>query len=129
MTDEELAKEYAHKHVYYEVAKREDGTDYAKEVSDVTIEQSFLAGLKEGRPKWHKVFVDSEPYCYEYWDLPQDNLPKIENFYFVKLKNGFIKVCELKYDPWSRKKFFYDLHGGKQSNVAEWLDYPENKKV
>lgn len=29
------------------------------------------------------------------------------------------------YDPWSRKKFFHDLHGGRQSDVAEWLDYPE----
>ena len=35
--------------------KREDGTEYAKEVSNVTIEQAFLAGVEAGRPKWHKV--------------------------------------------------------------------------
>lgn len=46
MTDEEMAEEYAHNHLHYEVAKRKDGTDYAKEVSDVTIKQAFLAGLK-----------------------------------------------------------------------------------
>ena len=81
------------------------------------------ACLKAGRPKWHKIFED-KPYYNEYWDLPQDRLPEIENFYFVKLKNGFIKICELKHDHWSRKKCFYDLNGGTQSNVAEWLDYP-----
>ena len=86
--------------------------------------RGYLAGLHEGQPKWHKVFINGKPYSYEYWDLPQDNLPQNENFYFVKLKNGFVKICELKYDHWSKQKCFYDLHGGKQSNVAEWLDYP-----
>lgn len=76
--------------------------------------------------KWHKIFKD-KPYN-EYYDLPQGNLPKNENFYFVKLKNGYIKICELKYDPWNKRKYFYDLHGMKQSNVAEWLDYPEADK-
>ena len=55
MTDEEMADEFAHNHLYYEVAKREDGTEYVKEVSSVTIKQAFLTGLEAGRPKWHKV--------------------------------------------------------------------------
>lgn len=77
------------------------------------------------KQQWHKIFVENTPYNYEYWDLPQETLPKIENFYFVKLKNGFIKICELKYDVHSKKKYFYDLHGWTQSDVAEWLDYPK----
>ena len=119
MTDKELAKEYANKVVPVD-------TFGYRSLDDVhyDIEQAFLAGLKAGRPKWYKIFK-SDPYCVEYWDLPQDNLPKIENFYYVKLKNGYIKICELKYDQWSRRKYFYDLHGCKQSNVAEWLDYPK----
>ena len=116
MTDKEKAEEYADNIDGYEI----------KTYSTTDIEQAFLAGLKAGRQEWHKVF-ESDPYCYEYWDLPQDRLPKIENFYFVKLKNGFIKICELKYDHWSGKKCFYNLHGGKQSNVAEWLDYPTTR--
>ena len=116
MTDEELADKYAEEYF----GKRTELVELWKIKS---YKNAFLAGLKAGRPQWHKIF-ESEPYSYEYWDLPQDNLPKIENFYFVKLKNGFVKICELKYDHWSRKKYFYDLHGGKQSNVAEWLDYP-----
>ena len=88
-------------------------------------EDGFLAGLRAGRPEWHKIFK-GDPMCVEYWDLPQDNLPKNENFYFVKLKNGFIKICEIKYDTFSGRKCFYDLHGGKQSEVVEWLDYPKS---
>ena len=55
MTDEEMAEEYAHNHVHYEVAKRENGTEYAKEVSSVTIKEAYLAGLGAGRPQWHNL--------------------------------------------------------------------------
>lgn len=149
MTDEEMAKEYvynkAHKN-YFDLVIF--GKAYFSEYS---MKQAFLAGLKAGRKaereyaknnifttmkeqgffpvgKWHKIF-EGEPYYNEYWDLPQDRLPEIMNFYFVKLKNGFIKICKLEYDHWSKKKCFYDLHGGKQSNVAEWLDYPEQCRL
>ncbi|MBO7695681.1 MAG: hypothetical protein J6T10_23880 [Methanobrevibacter sp.] len=55
MKDEEMAKQFADSHTHYEVAKRKDGTEYAKKVSDVTIEQAFLSGLKAGRPQWHEI--------------------------------------------------------------------------
>ena len=86
------------------------------------------AELKKQSPVWHKIFTNNNPSPCEYWELPQENLPKNENFYFVKLKNGYIKICKLKYDSWSRKKYFYDLHGGTQSDVAEWLEYPKGIK-
>lgn len=146
MTDEEMSEVYADEN------KRVYGSDEYADITDYNnIKEAFLAGLKAGRKaerayarnniittmkeqgffpvgKWHKIF-EGEPYSNEYLDLPQDRLPEIENFYFVKLKNGFIKICELKYDHWSGKKCFYDLHGGKQSNVAEWLDYPEQCRL
>ena len=46
MTDEEMAEKYAKANMHYEIAKRENGADYAKEVSNVTIKQAFLAGLE-----------------------------------------------------------------------------------
>ena len=49
MTDEEMVEKYAKGNVHYEIAKRENGADYAKEVSNVTIKQAYLAGLKAGR--------------------------------------------------------------------------------
>lgn len=45
MTDEKMAEKYAKGNMHYEIAKRENGADYAKEVSSVTIKQAFLAGL------------------------------------------------------------------------------------
>ena len=46
-TMEGMAKEYANHNRHYEIAKRENGADYAKEVSNVTIEQAYLDGQKD----------------------------------------------------------------------------------
>ena len=70
MTDEEMVEKYAKANMHYEVAKREDGTDYAKEVSNVTIKQAYLSGLEAGRPKWHDLRKDPN-------DLPKDNDEKL----------------------------------------------------
>lgn len=118
MTDEELKKEAIKYAVDYPTA-------FGRGYKRVDLRVAYIAGAKEHAQQWHKIFTNSTPYNYEYWDLPQETLPQIENFYYVKLKNGFIKICELKYDVHSKKKYFYDLHGGKQSDVAEWLDYPK----
>lgn len=45
-TMKEMAKEYAKNNRHYEIAKRENGADYAKEVSSVTIEQAYFAGFE-----------------------------------------------------------------------------------
>lgn len=60
MTKEEMADVYVHNHTYHKVAKREDGTEYAKEVSNVTIKEAFLAGLEVGKDilvltEWHDM--------------------------------------------------------------------------
>ena len=46
-TMKEMAKEYANHNRHYEIAKRVNGVDYAKEVSSVTIEQAYLDGQKD----------------------------------------------------------------------------------
>lgn len=49
MTDEEMAEEYeATKHYRYE------DNDYCGDIAD-GVKQAYLAGLKAGRPEWHKV--------------------------------------------------------------------------
>ena len=45
MTDEEKAEKYAKANMHYEIAKRENGANYAKEVNSITIKQAYLAGL------------------------------------------------------------------------------------
>lgn len=54
-TMKEMAKEYAKNNKHYEIAKRENGADYAKEVSSVTIEQAYFAGLKVSRTQYIKA--------------------------------------------------------------------------
>ena len=46
-TMEEMAEKYAKTNRHYIIAKRENGADYVKEVSSVTIEQAYFAGLKD----------------------------------------------------------------------------------
>lgn len=45
-TMEEMAEKYAKTNRHYVIAKRENGADYAKEVSSVTIEQAYIAGFE-----------------------------------------------------------------------------------
>ena len=51
MTDEEMAKEYA------------DWFWGASPSAQRAIEQAYLAGLKAGRPKWHRVDDGDYPPC------------------------------------------------------------------
>ena len=50
MKDEEMAEEYTAKNGFGSDCNNLTSYDANKE-----IEQAFLAGLKEGRPQWHKV--------------------------------------------------------------------------
>lgn len=50
MTDEEMAKEYEENAECVEI----DDSGH-RVYGSLNIEQAFLAGLKAGRPKWHKV--------------------------------------------------------------------------
>lgn len=50
MTEEEMAKEYAEKN------KRIYCSDEYADITDyLSIKKAFLAGLKAGKPQWHKV--------------------------------------------------------------------------
>ena len=48
-TMKEMAEKYAKTNKHYIIAKRENGADYAKEVSSVTIEQAYFAGLETAK--------------------------------------------------------------------------------
>jgi hypothetical protein len=82
MTDEEMAEEYADRtRIVDENTKV--GTDcislvqdYEGNVIDIheRIKRAFLAGLKAGRPEWHKV--------------ADGNLPKNNRLVFIQMVNG-----------------------------------------
>ena len=56
-TMEEMAEKYAKTNRHYVIAKRENGADYAKEVSSVTIEQAYFAGLKDLNDIYNENFT------------------------------------------------------------------------
>lgn len=102
-----MTDEYVHNHIYYEVAKREDGTEYAKEVSSVTIKEAFFAGLRAGRPKWHKV-TDK---------LPEENQ-------WVLVYDGSYTVCN--YHSYTSIKWL-DVYENEvcESNIIAWCEIPK----
>jgi hypothetical protein len=86
MTDEEMAEEYAdekckdcymcsyseHKNPYKICQRRKD------------VKQAYLAGLKAGRPQWHKV--------------ADGDLPKIDKPCLVYLANDYVIIAKLRED-------------------------------
>ena len=71
MTDEEMAEEYADSVEGYEI----------KTYSISDIEQAFLAGLKAGRPQWHKL------------DWEKD-FPDVDKLVRVRTRSGAEYICE-----------------------------------
>lgn len=78
MTDEELAEEYANT-----VKCEWENETYWVDCRD-KIEDAFLAGLKAGRPKWHKV--------------ADGDLPKDENDVLVYSGEDW-RMCVGRYSP------------------------------
>jgi len=105
MTDEEMADVYIHNHIHYEVAKREDKTEYAKEVSSVTVKQAFLAGLRASRPKWHDLRKNP------------DDLPKGEGLFVVYWSLG-------KIDGYTVINGFKNPH----KDIVAWCEIPRFEK-
>ena len=101
MTDEEMAEEYAEKHSfrvpYDNSNKFYDDTDFK------ASKEGFLAGLKAGRPQWHKV-ADG--------DLPKENT-EVLIYCYGKVRQAFFKG------------FFKSLYGDKKvEEVVAWKELP-----
>lgn len=77
-TDEEMAEKYA-KEVF--------GLYYPTDQERYQVEQAFLAGLKAGRPKWHRL------------DWEKD-FPDVDKLVRVRTKTGAEYICETySYEP------------------------------
>lgn len=120
MTDEEMAKEYEKKAECVEV------DDYGKKVySSIDIEQAFLAGLKLGRPKWHKL------------DWEKD-FPDIDKLIRVRTYSGAEYICETySYEPAEDEigyghciTQFSELNGDwvDDNEVEYWCEIPKYMK-
>lgn len=120
MTAEEMADEYVRNHVYYEVAKRENGAEYAKEVSNVTVKEAFLAGLEAGKDinvpiKWHDLKKNPD-------DLPRKNekfLANISIFAMVQINKFTNKFACYNFDD---KKWY--SNGLIINSPIAWCEIP-----
>ena len=74
-TMEEMAEKYAKSNRHYVIAKRENGADYAKEVSSVTIEQAYFAGLKDLNDIYNENFIRAKEIIKNLLQvLPKENI-------------------------------------------------------
>ncbi len=124
---EEMAKEYANHNRHYEIAKRENGADYAKEVSSVTIEQAYLDGQKDLNDIYSKNLTRAEAIIKDLLkSLQKEN---IESAYKAATKaateaaEAFIKKIEaMAEDSWQSKCLWYKVNTDESVYKTGFLD-------
>jgi len=80
---EKEAEEYKLLHTHYEAAKRNDGSEYAKSVINVTIQEAFQQGAEFGYDKANE------------WHFVKDgDLPKDEDYKWCISSNGIYYVAK-----------------------------------
>ena len=98
MTDEEMAEEYAY----------EKWTDYPEKQE--IAEQAFLAGLKAGRPQWHKV--------------AERDLPKEDKQYLVLFYYNYKGKKEMSYGVRNNLHSDFEIHRGYTEQIIAWCEIP-----
>lgn len=117
MFDKE-AEEYKLQYSHYEVAKREDGTDYAKCVVNVTIQEAFQKGAEFGYNKaneWHYV---------KDGDLPRDEKDMLMTKHLIlltKMKGSDCLSLALGQYNFSLQEFSYQ-HIIGLTEVIAWKE-------
>ena len=112
MTDEEMAEEYEEVQDYCGLLDVLSEEQYNQDYGGLScyispyIEQAFLAGLKAGKPKWHKV--------------ADGDLPKNENDVLVYSGEEW-RMCIGRYSPKNKA-----WEAG--CDAIAWCEIPEYKK-
>ena len=128
---EKEAEEYKLLHTHYEVAKRENGAEYAKRVENVTIQEAFREGAEFGYNKaneWHNLqknpvdlpleseFLKNEPDNHRYeWFIVATVGKSRRALYSFSKKKWFINYEEMKI-------------GTSYFEPIAWCEFPEFEK-
>lgn len=104
MTDEEIAEQYANENKI--IFEYQGMSDFVWQ----ELKEACLAGLKAGRPKWHKV-VDG--------DLPKEN-----NLYLVAIKDNGLAIAYFNGLHWETKFNLGDF-GNCLETVIAWCEIPK----
>jgi hypothetical protein len=115
MKDEEMAEEYANQSCFTEMENPS-----LSESVDISyyIKEAFLAGLKAGRPQWHRVADE---------DLPEEQKDMLMSdvlFLVVKRKLSTEYTFELGKYNFSEKEFEY-THIIGLTDVIAWCEIPK----
>ena len=111
MTDEEMAEKYR-KSLKQKLI---DEDEFERlEMFDENVEEAYLAGLKVGRPQWHKV-ADG--------DLPKPNIAVLICFQFEKWTTTYIAY----YRPAIKKWQMYNLQEAQRQPIVD--DYIDSEEV
>ena len=100
MTDEEMAEEYL---------QSIEGDDCVIITDREERKQAFLAGLKAGRPQWHKV-ADG--------DLPKEN-----KLYLTAIKDNGLAIAYFNGRHWETKYNLGDF-GHLVETIIAWCEIP-----
>lgn len=119
---EKEAEEYKLSHSHYEVAKRENGAEYAKSVENVTIQEAFQHGAEFGYNKaneWHYV---------KDGDLPNKELE--EEQLLVRVRNYtedyiFAYYMKDKYCSKNGKRFYSDTDCDYPIDIEDIIAWKE----
>lgn len=102
MTEDEMAKEYCNNEVPF------DTTDSGEKLyTENDLKHAYLAGLKAGKPKWHKV-ADG--------DLP-------EYRYYVLVSRG-TRTDKALYNKYEEKWYSY-YDDDELDSVTAWCEIPK----
>ena len=98
MTDEEMAEEYVVKNT---------GFNPKEPLGKIAV-RTYLAGLKAGRPEWHKV---------------SEQIPTEEKEYLVKLTDGTVDVMMEALDG-DLEPYLLTLKSDFYKDVEKWCEIP-----
>ena len=120
---EKKAEEYKLLHTHYEVAKRENGAEYAKSVENVTIQEAFREGAESGYNKaneWHYVKDGDFP--------KEDSRPRTFGYYLTASRHKAYKGFVFEVAYFTGTVFTRDGQIG--DNVVAWKEIvpPELKE-
>ena len=122
--EEEMAKEYAEKN------KKIYGSDEYADITDyISIKEAFLAGLKAGKPKWHKVADGDLPKGGEYGEnnihrniYIKDRYGNLyTGNYFPKDKTHAEDCFAVEVLEWG----FQGYQFCKKAQISEWCEIPK----
>ena len=125
MKDEEMAdkhaEEYRKNFRYYRAWHGQVVDKSPSTIVEQSFKDGFLAGLKAGRPQWHKL------------DWEKD-FPEADKLIRVRLRDGMERICETCYYEPTEDEIgygklvisFYELNGEwvDDNDVIAWCEIP-----